>query len=348
MIIANKLIGLGCSPYIIAEMSGNHNQSLERALAIVDAAAKSGADAVKLQTYTSDTMTIDCDKADFQITDPKSLWANHSLYKLYEIAHTPWDWHKPIMDHCKKLGITCFSTPFDLTAVDFLEELNVPAYKIASFENTDIHLIRKVVATGKPLIISTGMAKLSDLELMVQTLRQSGCENFVLLKCTSAYPAEPIDANIRTIPHMRDMFGCEVGLSDHTMGIGVPLASVALGATVIEKHFTLSRAEGGVDADFSLEPQELEALVIESKRAWQSLGKVSYSPGDKEAGSMQFRRSIYFVKALKAGETIGPEHVRCIRPGYGLPPKYLETIIGMKARSNIERGTPVHFADLVH
>ncbi len=341
MRIDKSFVGAQYKPYIIAEMSGNHNQSFDRAMKIVEAAAAAGADAIKLQTYTADTMTIDCDQDEFKITDPESLWYGHTLYELYEKAHTPWDWHGPIMERCKELGITCFSTPFDASAVDFLETLNVPAYKIASFENTDTHLIRKVVATGKPLIISTGMAKLSDLQLISQTLRECGCQDYVLLKCTSAYPAEPVDANIRTIPHMSQMLGCQVGLSDHTLGIGIAVASVALGATIIEKHFTLSRLEGGVDADFSLEPDELKLLVEETKRAWQSLGKVSYTPGEKEAGSMQFRRSLYFVKDMRAGEVITEEHVRCIRPGYGLEPSYLKDVIGRSIKVCVNKGTPL-------
>jgi N-acetylneuraminate synthase len=292
-------------------------------------------------------MTLNVDKDDFKITEPNSLWKGRHLYELYEEAHTPWEWHKPIMDRAKELGLICFSTPFDHTAVDFLESLNVPAYKIASFENTDINLIKKVVKTGKPLIISTGMASVSDIELMVQTIRSAGGKDFVLLRCTSEYPATPADANIRTISHMREMFNCEVGLSDHTMGIGVPIAAVACGATVIEKHFTLSRAEGGVDSAFSLEPFEMKLLVEESERAWQSLGKVCY--GIKSAGekkSLQFRRSIYFVKDMQAGEIIKEEHIRCIRPGYGLEPKHFEKLLGKKVKSVISRGTAANW-DLV-
>lgn len=341
--IAGREIGPGCKPYVIAEMSGNHKQSLDRALKIVDAAAAAGADAIKLQTYTADTMTLNVDLPDFKIDDPNSLWHGRHLYELYEEAHTPWEWHQPIMDRAAELGMHCFSTPFDETAVDFLEKLNVPAYKIASFENTDIHLIKKVCATGKPIIISTGMASLEDLQLIVSTLRDNGCEQFVLLKCTSAYPALPGDANIRTIPHMAAMFDCQVGLSDHTMGIGVPLAAIALGATVVEKHFCLSRKDGGVDSAFSLEPAELKALVVESERGWQALGKVKYSYGEREAGSKQFRRSIYFVKDVKAGEMITEECVRCIRPGFGLDARYFDKVLGMSLKSKVSKGVPVQW-----
>jgi pseudaminic acid synthase len=337
----NINIGLQHKPFIIAEMSGNHNQSLERALKIVEAAALAGVDAIKLQTYTADTMTIRSDRSEFRINNKDSLWYGRTLYDLYEEAHTPWDWHKPLMDRAKELGIIFFSTPFDETAVDFLENLDVPLYKIASFENTDIQLIKKIAQTKKPIVISTGMAKVSDLELIVNTLREFSCENFVLLKCTSAYPAEPLAANINTIPHLREMFSCEVGLSDHTLGIGVAVASVALGATVIEKHFTLSRAEGGVDSDFSLEPHEMKALVDETKRAWQSLGKVHYGVSESEKDSLQFKRSIYFVENLNAGEEITLKNIRCIRPGYGLEPKHYFNLIGKKVKKEILRGEPV-------
>ena len=341
MNIKDYKLGKENKPFIIAEMSGNHNQSLERALEIVEAAALAGADAIKLQTYTADTMTLNVDKDDFKITDKNSLWYGRHLYELYEEAHTPWEWHRPIFEKAKELGIICFSTPFDSTAVDFLEELNAPAYKIASFENTDINLIRKVCSTGKPVIVSTGMASLEDLQLMTNTLKESGCEDFILLKCTSAYPASPSDANLKTIPHMAEMFNCQVGLSDHTMGIGVPIAAVALGATVIEKHFCLSRAEGGVDSDFSLEPHELKMLVEETKRAWQALGKVKYQTTKVEEKSKQFRRSIYFVKDMKAGEIITEDCIRCIRPGYGLEPKYWDDIIGTKVSNSVNIGWPV-------
>jgi len=337
--IANRSIGSEYPPFIIAEMSGNHNQSLDKALAIVDAAADAGAHCIKLQTYTADTMTLNIDREDFVINDAKSLWNGRHLYELYEEAHTPWAWHAPIFERAKARGMLCFSTPFDETAVDFLEELNVPAYKIASFENTDIQLIKKVASTGKPIIISTGMASLEDLKLITDTLSAAGCKDYILLKCTSAYPAQASDANIRTIPHLAAMFACQVGLSDHTMGIGVPIAAVALGATVIEKHFCLDRADGGVDSSFSLEPQELKLLVQESERAWQSLGRVNYQQTSAEEKSKQFRRSIYFTKDMQAGELITEDCIRCVRPGYGLAPRYWAEAIGKKVVKNVEPGT---------
>src|SRR3569833_1759658 len=280
--IAGRQIGPRHPPFIIAEMSGNQNQSLERALEIVEAAAKSGAHALKIQTYTPDTMTIDLDEREFHISDPNSLWKGTSLYKLYGEAYTPWEWHKAIFDRARELGIIPFSTPFDDSAVDFLEALDVPCYKIASFENTDLPLIRSVAATGKPLIISTGMATVAELDDAVRAAREAGCTDLILLKCTSTYPATAENTNILTIPHLRELFGCEVGLSDHTMGVGVSVASVALGASVIEKHFTLSRAEGGVDSAFSMEPAEMAQLVLEAERAWQALGRVSYGPSQAE------------------------------------------------------------------
>lgn len=280
--IANKIISKSHKPFIIAEMSGNHNQSLERAFEIVDAAAATGADALKLQTYTADTMTLDRSDNEFFIEDKNSLWEGESLYNLYKKAYTPWDWHKPIIERCKQKGIICFSTPFDLSSVEFLEGLNMPAYKIASFENIDLPLIRAVAKTGKPIIVSTGMATVSEIHDIVETIRKEGNEQFVLLKCTSTYPATPENTNIVTIPHMRELFRCEVGLSDHTMGVGVAVASIALGATVVEKHFTLSRADGGVDSAFSLEPKELVDLVKETERAWKSIGSVSYGPTEAE------------------------------------------------------------------
>lgn len=341
IVIAGKQIGSTHLPFIIAEMSGNHNQSLDRALEIVEMAAKSGAHALKLQTYTADTMTLDISEGEFYINDPKSLWKGSSLYKLYQEAHTPWDWHKPIFDRCRVLGLICFSTPFDETAVDFLLDLDVPCYKIASFENTDIPLIRKVAATGKPMIISTGMATVAELDETICAARDAGCDDIILLKCSSSYPATPENTNISTIPHMRKLFDCQIGLSDHTMGTGVAVASVALGATVIEKHFTLSRLDGGVDAPFSMEPQEMEALVAETKRAWQAMGSVVYGPTERERPSMIFRRSLYVVKDMKAGDTFTTENVRAIRPGYGLPPKYYDVFIGKKTGKDIVRGTPL-------
>ena len=344
--IAGRSIGTGYSPFVIAEMSGNHNQSLDRALEIVEAAAKTGAHGLKIQTYTPDTMTIDLDEREFHISDKNSLWEGKSLYKLYGEAHTPWEWHKPIFDRARELGIIPFSTPFDDTAVDFLEHLEVPCYKIASFENTDLPLIQRVAATGKPMIISTGMATVAELDETVRVAREYGCKELILLKCTSTYPATADNTNILTIPHMRELFGCEVGLSDHTMGHGVSVASVALGATVIEKHFTLSRADGGVDSTFSMEPIEMSQLVVEAERAWQALGQVSYGATEAEKKSIQFRRSLYIVEELKAGDVLTHENVRAIRPGLGLPPKYLEVVIGKKVKQDVKRGTALKW-DLI-
>ncbi len=341
IVIEGRKIGKDNSPFIIAEMSGNHNQSLDRALEIVKAAAKSGAHALKLQTYTADTMTLNVNSGDFYINDPKSLWNGNSLHKLYQKAYTPWEWHKSIFDKCKQLGLICFSTPFDETAVDFLEKLNVPCYKIASFENNHLPLIKKVAQTGKPIILSTGMASVSELEDAVSTIRQTGNEQIILLKCTSAYPATSADANIITIPHMRDLFNCQVGLSDHTLGIGVSVASVVLGATVIEKHFTLNREDGGVDSAFSLEPNDMNNLVVESERAWKSLGRITYGSTKNEKKSMQFRRSIYIANDVKKGEILTRENLRVVRPGFGLAPKYFEEILGRKVSCNIKKGTSI-------
>ncbi|MDN2702676.1 pseudaminic acid synthase [Janthinobacterium sp. SUN100] len=337
--IGNRLIGKNHPPFVIAEMSGNHNQSLERALEIVEAAAKTGAHALKIQTYTPDTMTLDLDEREFHISDPNSLWAGTSLYKLYGEAYTPWEWHKPIFDRARELGMIPFSTPFDDTAVDFLETLDMDCYKIASFENTDLPLIRRVAATGKPMIISTGMASVAELDETVRAAREAGCKDLILLKCTSTYPATPENTNILTIPHLRGLFDCEVGLSDHTMGVGVSVASVALGASVIEKHFTLSRADGGVDSSFSMEPDEMRSLVIESERAWQALGKISYGATEKEKKSLVFRRSLYITQDMKAGEVLSPQNLRAIRPGLGLPPKHYDMVLGQTVKQDVKAGT---------
>lgn len=345
--IKGKLIGLGEQPFIIAEMSGNHNQSLERALEIVEAAAKSGAHALKIQTYTADTMTLDVENPEFKINDKDSLWNGQNLYNLYEQAYTPWEWHKPIFDRARELGMIPFSTPFDETAVDFLEELDVELYKIASFENTDIPLIKKVASTGKPMIMSTGMATVAELDEAVHAARAAGCKDLILLKCTSTYPATPDNTNISTIPHMRDLFNVQVGLSDHTMGTGVAVASVALGATVIEKHFTLSRADGGVDAAFSMEPDEMAALVEETERAWQAMGNITYGATEKEKASLKFRRSIYVAKDIVEGEEFTKENIRVIRPGYGLAPKYYDRVLGGKASKSLEAGTPLDWEMLL-
>ncbi|MZQ85765.1 pseudaminic acid synthase [Paenibacillus sp. 5J-6] len=339
--IGDRKIGHNHQPFIIAEMSGNHNQSLERALEIVEAAAKAGAHALKIQTYTADTMTIESDQPDFFINDAESLWKGQSLYTLYQQAHTPWEWHKAIFERCTELGMIGFSTPFDETAVDFLESLEVACYKIASFENTDLPLLRKVASTGKPIIASTGMASVAELDELVKTVREAGCKDLVLLKCTSSYPASPENSNIRTIPHLQQLFNVQVGLSDHTLGVGVAVASVALGATVIEKHFTLSRADGGVDSAFSLEPAEMSSLLLETERAWQGLGVISYGVGEKEKNSLKFRRSLYVVKDIQAGEVFTSDNLRVIRPGLGLPPKYLDLLLGKKVNKDIARGTAV-------
>lgn len=326
-------------PYIIAEMSGNHNQSLERALKIVEAAAEVGVDAVKLQTYTADTMTIDKSDGEFYIDDPGSLWHGNSLYELYQKAYTPWEWHEPIFRKCKELGIVGFSTPFDVSAVDFLEKLEVPAYKIASFENVDIPLIRCVAATGKPMLVSTGMASLAELDETVKTAQENGCKDVTLLKCTSNYPASPKNSNLLTIPHMKDLFQCNVGISDHTMGIGASIAAIALGAMVIERHFTLSRADGGVDAAFSLEPEEMCQLVKESRNAWEARGEVSYGMSSEESG--RGRRSLYICEDMKAGEKLTKKNLRSIRPGLGLSPKYLDVLIGKRVVCDVKKGTPM-------
>ena len=347
MQIGNIQIGVNHKPFIIAEMSGNHNQSLDRALEIVAAAAHTGADALKLQTYTADTLTLDVKEGEFFIDDEKSLWKGESLYELYQKAHTPWDWHEPIIKRAKQLGMLCFSTPFDVTAVDFLEDLDVLAYKIASFENTHLPLIKKVAATGKPMIISTGMASIAELDETVRTIRKAGCEQFVLLKCTSTYPAIPENTNILTTPHMRDLFGCEVGLSDHTMGVGAAVAAVAHGATVIEKHFTLRRADGGVDSAFSLEPEEMKSLVIETERAWQSLGKIKYGPTEAEKSSIKFRRSLYIAEDVKKGEMLTEKNLRIVRPGLGLPPKYYEMLLGRQVNQDVKKGTAARWKILV-
>ena len=310
LIINNLKVGLNNRPLIIAEMSGNHNQSLERALEIVEAAAKSGAHALKLQTYTADTITLDVNAGEFFINDKNNLWKGQSLYKLYQKAYTPWEWHEPIMKRACELNILCFSTPFDETAADFLEELDVPAYKIASAEILHLPLLKKVAAIGKPMIISTGMASASEIDEAVGTVRAAGCDQFVLLKCTSTYPASPIDSNVITIPHMRELFDCEIGLSDHTMGVGAAVAAVAQGATVIEKHFTLRRADGGVDSAFSMEPEEMKQLVIESERAWQSLGKVTYGPTDAEKRALKHRRSLYVAEDMKKGDVLTEKNLR--------------------------------------
>jgi N-acetylneuraminate synthase len=346
MQINGRAIGPGERPYLIAEMSGNHNQSLDRALEIVDAAADSGADAVKLQTYTAETMTLNLRTRGFVIEDPGSLWNGRQLYELYEEAHTPWDWHGPIMERARTRGIDCFSTPFDFSAVDFLETLDAPAYKIASFENTDLPLIEKVAATGKPLIISNGMATVAEIGEAVAAARRGGAADIVLLKCTSTYPATPENSNLATLPNLAATFGCTVGLSDHTIGCGVAVASVALGARVIEKHFTLRRADGGVDSAFSMEPAEFRTMREEVDRAWQAIGEITYGGTSAEEGSRQFRRSLYIARDLRPGDILDRDNLRAVRPGFGLPPKFLDMLIGKRVARAVAAGTPADWAIL--
>lgn len=339
--IGNRIVGESEEPLIIAELSANHDQSLHKALAMVDAAAKAGAHAIKLQTYTADTLTLDLDEGEFFIDDPDSLWNQNSLYELYQKAMTPWQWHKEIFDRAAEQGMLAFSTPFDVTAVEFLETLNVPCYKIASFESIDHELLVAVARTGKPIIMSTGMASQVELSESVEVLKANGCEELILLKCTSNYPARPVDANLQTIPHMKQLYSCLVGLSDHTPGVGVAVASVALGACVIEKHFVLDRSEGGIDAEFSMEPDEFELLIHECQRAKDALGQVFYGSTDKEIASRKFRRSLYIAEEIKAGETFTAKNLRSIRPGLGLAPKYLKIFLGREAKQDIAKGTPL-------
>ncbi len=344
--IAGKLIGQTHPPFVIAEMSGNHGGSLERALMIVRAAAKSGVQALKLQTFTADTMTLDINKGEFLLTEQDSLWKGKTLYELYSEASTPLEWHKPIFELCNELGMIAFSTPFDETAVDYLEDLGVPCYKVSSFENTDIPLIRRIAETGKPMLISTGMATLEELGETVNEARRSGCREIVLLKCTSSYPASPDDINLMTIPHMMKSFNVQVGLSDHTLGTAVPVAGISLGVTVIEKHFTLSRTDGGTDAGFSLEPSEMNQLVNDVNCAWRSLGSVHYGPAGKECQSLKYRRSIYVVKNISVGEILTSDNVRSIRPGFGLAPRHLPDVLGMRTSRDLTKGTPLSW-DLI-
>lgn len=345
--IAGRSIGADSPPFVIAEMSGNHNQSLDRAFDLVEAAAASGAHALKLQTYTADTITLRQRGGDFDINDRDSLWKGQNLHDLYDKAHTPWDWHAPIISRARELGLICFSSPFDESAIDFLEDLDVPAYKIASFENNHLPLISKAASTGKPLIISTGMASLGELEMAVDAAREAGCKNLILLKCTSTYPATPDNTNIKTIPHLRELFGCEVGISDHTMGIGVSVGAVALGASVIEKHFTLRRSDGGVDSAFSLEPSELSALVTESERAWMALGGVRYGPTEVERRNVAYRRSIYVAADIAEGDYFSETNLRIVRPGHGAPPWLFQKLLGRKARQSFAKGTPLSLDHLL-
>lgn len=344
IVIAGRRIAIDAPPYIIAELSANHNGRLETAMKIVAAAKVAGADAVKLQTYTADTITLDCDSEEFRIND--GLWAGKTLYQLYQEAHMPWAWHKPLFDYARELDITIFSSPFDSSAVDLLEDLNAPAYKIASFEAIDLPLIKYVAATGKPMIISTGMADVQEIQEAVEAAREGGCEELAILHCVSGYPAPPEDYNLHTIVDMKQRFGCAIGLSDHTLDNATSIASVALGASIIEKHFTLDRSGGGPDDSFSLEPPELVALCRDSRTVWQALGRVDYGRKSSEQGNVRFRRSLYFVNGLKAGDIITAADVRSVRPGFGMPPKYLESILGKKVKGDVERNTPVLIAHI--
>lgn len=342
--VAHKTIGHYHRPFVIAEMSGNHNQSLDRALAIVDAAAEAGVDAIKLQTYTADTMTI---KGAYTISDSKSLWDGKELHDLYKLAYTPWEWHEAIFKRAADKGLVAFSSPFDSTAVDFLEDLQVPIYKIASFENTDHPLLKRIARTGKPVIMSTGVSTLADIYESVQVLKENGCGQLILLKCTSTYPATPENTNLMTIPVLKEIFSdCLIGLSDHTMGVGAAIASVALGARVIEKHFTLRRADGGVDSTFSLEPGELKSLAIESERAFLALGHASFDILDAEKNSKKFKRSIYVAEDVSAGEVLSRNNLKVIRPGDGLEPKFYESLLGISVRKELKKGTPLRLEDL--
>lgn len=337
--IGDRQIGEQHPPFIIAELSGNHDQSLDTALAMVDAAAQAGADAIKLQTYTADSMTLDVTEKGFVIEEEDSLWHGASLYSLYQKAATPYEWHRALFERAAAHGMLAFSSPFDHHAVDFLDSLDVPCFKIASFELTDLPLIAHTAAKGKPMIMSTGMASLAEIEAAVNCARANGCEDIVLLKCTSTYPAQPINTNLLTIPAMRSTFGCQVGLSDHTGGIGVAVASVGLHASVIEKHFVLDRSAGGVDAEFSLEPHELAALVTEAKRAWQALGQVKFGGSQAEEASKQYRRSIYISRDVEAGEILNDSNMKVVRPAFGLAPKHWDAVVGKTANRALKKGT---------
>lgn len=339
MAIEGRMIGPDFSPYIICELSANHNGDLGKAKEMISKGKATGADAIKLQTYRPDTITLDCDADEFRISG--GLWDGRTLYDLYEEAHTPWEWHKPLFDHARAEGITIFSSPFDHTAVDLLEDLGTPAYKVASFEIVDLALIRYIASTGKPMILSTGMADAEEIGDAIETARSAGCDQLAVLHCVSGYPAPAQDYNLRTIPDMAARFGVVTGLSDHTLDNATAIASVALGAAVLEKHFTLDRTGGGPDDAFSLEPADFAALCSDARTAWQAMGKVDYGRKSSEAGNVQFRRSLYFVKDLAAGDLISQDAVRSVRPGFGLPPKHLDQIIGRRAKIDIRRNTPV-------
>jgi len=337
--IDGRNVGAEMPPYVIAEMSANHNGSIEKGFQIIEAAKRAGVDAVKLQTYRPDTITLNCDTEDFRIHG--GLWDGRTLYDLYEEAHTPWEWHAPLFAYAREMGITIFSSPFDNTAVDLLEDLNAPAYKIASFEAVDLALIKYVARTGKPMIISTGMADAEEIQEAIDAAREGGCKELAILHCVSGYPAPAADYNLRTIPDMIKRFGLVTGLSDHTLDNTTAIASVALGASIIEKHFTLDRSGGGPDDSFSLEPAEMAALCLGARTAWQALGQIDYGRKGSEQGNVQFRRSLYFVQDMKSGERITSEKVKSIRPGFGLAPKYIDQVMGATVAVDVARGTPV-------
>lgn len=342
--LGHLTIGPSHPPFIIAELSGNHNQQLDLAIEMVEAAAKAGAHAIKLQTFTADSMTLDVDTDDFVIQEQDSLWCGEKLHGLYQKAATPYEWHAELFNRAKALGMLAFSSPFDEAAVDFLDALDVPCFKIASFELTDLPLIAKAASKGKPLIMSTGMASLSEIEEAVTTARKAGCVDLILLKCTSTYPAQASNTNLLTIPHLAHAFACQVGLSDHTAGIGVSVAAVALGATVIEKHFVLDRSAGGVDAAFSLEPKELSSLVLETQRAHQAMGQVCYGGTHSEEKSKQYRRSIYVCEDIKMGETLSRKNLRIVRPAFGLAPKHWDKVLGLTAKCDLSKGTALDWS----
>lgn len=342
MTMAGRRIGPGFPPFVIAEMSANHNGKLDAALRIIDEARKAGADAVKIQTYLPDTLTLNCRKNDFLITD--GLWAGRSLYDLYEWAHTPWEWHADLFKHARAVGITIFSSPFDSTAVDLLEDLNAPAYKIASFEAVDLPLIRYVAGTGKPMIISTGMADAEEIQEAIVAAREGGCKELAILRCVSGYPAPASDYNLRTLSDMQSRYGLVTGLSDHTLDNTTAVASIALGASIIEKHFTLDRAGGGPDDSFSLEPQGLQELCKNVRTAWEALGDVNYARKSSELTNVRFRRSLYFIKSLKAGQRVTADAVRSVRPGFGLAPKHLQAVVGSTLTADVDFGTAVTWA----
>ena len=348
MKIKNNLINIKKPPIIIAEISGNHNQSIKNIIKLLEISKKNGVKYIKIQTYTPETITLKSERREFRINQGHKLWGGKTLHDLYKDAHTPWNWHKEIFNKAKKLGLVCFSTPFDESAVDFLETLNVPAYKIASFEITHIPLIKKIAQTKKPVIMSTGMASFDEIKFAIKTLKDNGCKDYAILKCTSTYPSNPKESNLITIKNMKKIFKCEVGISDHTPGIGTSIAAVSLGATIVEKHITLDKKNGAVDSKFSLEPEEFKNLVIETNRAWQSIGKVHYGPTKSEKISLKYRRSIYLIEDIKKGEKITIDKIKIVRPNLGVLPKYLESILGKKAKKNLKKNSPLKINNILN